>query len=50
MKFIVVIVLVIISTIFNIVSSIIIKREVAEIKYNFKQIRNMCMSLKDIEN
>ena len=50
MKFIVVIVLVIISTIFNIVTSIIVKREIDGIKYNFKQIRNMYRSLKDREN
>jgi len=47
MKFIAVIVIVIISTIFNIVSSIIVKREVNGIKFNFKQIRNIYKSFKD---
>lgn len=50
MKFVVVIVLVIISTIINIFAYFIQKREVAGIKYNFRQIRNMCKSLKDREN
>lgn len=50
MKFIVVIVVVIISTIFNIVSSIIVKREIDGIKCNFKHISNMYKSLKDREN
>lgn len=41
------VVIVIISTIFNIVSSIIVKREVDVIKFNFKQIKNIYINFKD---
>ena len=48
MKFIVLIV--ISSIIFNIISYIIVKREVDVIKFNFKRVRNIYKSFKDKAN